>query len=136
MIKRMAFGCAVVSLLAVFGVAQQKPKIPGNDWIQLFNGKDLAGWEKIGKESWEVENSVIHGKGLTQDYGYLQTDKAYKDFQLSLRFKCVADGNSGVFFHSAFKAGTADVTQGMQFDAPYRRRVCGGRRALGGVALA
>jgi hypothetical protein len=76
----------------------------------------LPGWTKIGNESWTVEDGLIHGKGLTQDYGYLQTEKDYKDFQLSLRFKCVGDGNSGVFFHSAFKPGTADVTQGMQFE--------------------
>jgi hypothetical protein len=94
----------------------QKIRQPGEDWINLFNGTDLTGWTKIGNESWTVEDGLIHGKGLTQDYGYLQTDKDYKDFQLSLRFKCVGDGNSGVFFHTAFKPGTADVTQGMQFE--------------------
>ncbi len=107
---------SAVCLLSVFGLAQEKHKRPGEDWISLFNGKDLAGWQKVGKESWTVEDGLIHGKGLTEDYGYLETDKPYKDFQLSLRFKCVADGNSGVFFHSAFKPGTADVTQGMQFE--------------------
>jgi hypothetical protein len=103
---------------AVPGVVrgQQKARLPGEDWIRLFNGNDLGGWTKIGNESWTVEDGLIHGKGLTQDYGYLQTEKDYKDFQLSLRFKCVGDGNSGVFFHTAFKPGTADVTQGMQFE--------------------
>ncbi len=96
--------------------AQSKPKLPGEDWVNLFNGNDLEGWTKIGQESWTVENGVIHGKGVTKDYGYLQTNKPYKDFQLTLRFKCVGDGNSGVFFHSAFKPGTADVTQGLQFE--------------------
>lgn len=96
--------------------AQTKPKLAGEDWVSLFNGNDLSGWTKIGKESWTVENGLIHGKGVTKDYGYLQTEKPYKDFQLSLRFKCVGDGNSGVFFHSAFKPGTADVTQGLQFE--------------------
>jgi hypothetical protein len=109
-------------LLAAMGVvscvvrAQEKAKLPGEDWIRLFNGDDLTGWTRIGKESWTVEDGLIHGKGLTKDYGYLQTAKDYKDFQLSLRFKCVGDGNSGVFFHSEFKPGTADVTQGMQFE--------------------
>ncbi len=93
-----------------------KTAAPGEDWLSLFNGRDLAGWETIGQESWGVENGLIHGKGLTSDYGYLQTNGSYKDFQLSLRFKCVEDGNSGVFFHAAFKPGTADVTQGMQFE--------------------
>src|SRR2546427_12825805 len=38
------------------------------------------------------------------------------DFHLSLRFKCEADGNSGIFFHTDFKPGTADVSQGLQFE--------------------
>ena len=25
-------------------ILAQKPKLPGEDWIQLFNGKDLTGW--------------------------------------------------------------------------------------------
>src|SRR5690242_19684834 len=88
-----------VPLIAMLGYAQSaKPKLPGEDWISLFNGKDLSGWVKIGKESWTVEDGLIHGKGVTKDYGYLQTDKTYQDFQLALRFKCVGDGNSGVFF--------------------------------------
>ena len=36
--------------------------------------------------------------------------------QLSLRFKCEAEGNSGVFVHADFKPGTAAVSQGMQFE--------------------
>jgi len=117
--KKTAYGFALLAGICAFSflsASQEKVKKPGEDWVSLFNGSDLAGWNKVGNESWAVENSVIHGKGLTKGYGYLQTDKTYKDFQLSLRFKCVADGNSGVFFHSAFKPGTADVTQGMQFE--------------------
>jgi len=93
-----------------------RPKPPGEDWVELFNGKDLTGWEKIGNEKWEVENGTIHGLAVTKAYGYLQTQKSYKDFQLSLRFKCEGDGNSGVFFHVGFKPGTPDVTQGPQFE--------------------
>lgn len=96
--------------------AQEKAKLPGEDWVSLFNGTDLTGWVKVGKESWTVEDGLIHGKGLTQDYGYLETEKNYKNFQLSLRFKCVGDGNSGVFFHTDFKPRSVDTTQGMQFE--------------------
>jgi len=105
-----------LSLACVVTLAQEKPKLAGEDWVSLFNGKDLTGWIQIGHESWTVENDVIHGKGVTKDYGYLQTQKQYIDFQLSLRFKCVGDGNSGVFFHTDFKPGTADVSQGLQFE--------------------
>jgi hypothetical protein len=91
-------------------------RAPGEDWIVLFNGKDLTGWTNIGKEKWEIEDGTLHGIAVTREYGYLQTEKPYKDFQLSLRFKCEGDGNSGVFFHVNFKPGTPQVTKGPQFE--------------------
>jgi hypothetical protein len=97
--------------------AQDKAtKLPGEDWVQLFNGKDLTGWVEVGKEKWEVQEGVINGRAVSKEYGYLKTAKSYKDFQLSLKFKCVGDGNSGVFFHVDFKPGTPDVSQGLQFE--------------------
>ena len=119
--RRLA-ALALAAACTLGAVAQQaapaptpRAKIPGNDWINLFNGTDLTGWTPIGAESWTVEgDGILHGKGLTKAYGYLQTAKNYKDFQLSLRFKCVGDGNSGVFFHTGFKG--VDATQGMQFE--------------------
>ncbi len=111
-----------VLLLATCALAQNntKPKLPGEDWVSLFNGKDLSGWTKIGNESWEVEDGTIHGTGITKNYGYLQTDGSYGDFHLSFKFKCEGDGNSGVFFHVGFKPGTADVTNGPQFEIDCR----------------
>jgi hypothetical protein len=82
----------------------------------LFNGKDLKGWVEVGKEKWSVEDGTIHGMGISKAYGYLMTDKSYKDFHMAIQFKCEGDGNSGVFFHTAFKPGTPDVSQGMQFE--------------------
>lgn len=93
-----------------------RPKLANEQWESLFNGKDLTGWVKIGNEKWEVEDGTIHGQGLSKEYGYLKTEKNYKDFWLSLRFKCEADGNSGVFFHAEFQPGTARITQGLQFE--------------------
>ena len=108
----------LLSLFAAAAVSQDavKKKAPGEDWVSLFNGQDLTGWTKIGNESWTVEEGIIHGRGLTKDYGYLQTEKSYQNFQLSLKFRCEGDGNSGVFFHTAFKAGTPEITQGLQFE--------------------
>ena len=67
-----------------------RPKPYETGWVSLFNGKDLTGWVKVGNEKWEVEDGTIHGTGITKDYGYLRTEKMYKDFHLSLRFKCEA----------------------------------------------
>lgn len=88
----------------------------GSAWKPLFNGKDLSGWEKIGNEKWVVEDGVIYGAGVTKEYGYLATKETYQDFHLSLRFKCEASGNSGVYLHTSFKPGTATVTEGRQVE--------------------
>jgi len=93
-----------------------RPREFDEGWVNLFNGMDLSGWVKVGNEQWSVENGSIHGKAVTRDYGYLMTEKSYIDFQMTLRFKCEGDGNSGVFFHTEFKPGTANVSQGMQFE--------------------
>lgn len=105
---------AVLLLTATSLFAQREPSY--SPWVSLFNGKDLAGWVKVGSEKWEVVDGVIHGQGVTKGYGYLRTEKTYKDFELSVRFMCVADGNSGVFFHTDFKPGTADVSKGLQIE--------------------
>ena len=106
----------LVTVTAAQSNQSAQPKLPGEDWVALFNGKDLSGWVKIGNEQWSVENGSIHGVAVTKDYGYLMTEKPYRDFHLSIKFLCEGDGNSGVFFHTAFKPGTADVSQGLQFE--------------------
>jgi hypothetical protein len=95
----------------------ERPERPTPGWVSLFNGKDLTGWVPVGNEKWTVEDGgVIHGEGVTKEYGYLRTEKTYKDFQMTFRFKCEADGNSGVFFHADFKPGSVDIQQGLQFE--------------------
>lgn len=68
---------------------------------ELFNGKDLDGWTIYGTEKWYVEDgNLISESGPDKEYGYLATDKYYKDFVLTLEFFQEADGNSGVFIRS------------------------------------
>ena len=70
----------------------------------LFNGKDLSGWTIYGTELWYVEDGLlICESGPDKEYGYLGTDKHYKNFELTLEFKQGADGNSGVFFRSSIE---------------------------------
>ncbi|MFB3827922.1 MAG: DUF1080 domain-containing protein [Bryobacteraceae bacterium] len=103
--------------LATFPQQQrERPKPYSEGWESLFNGKDLTGWVLVGNEKWTVEDGTIHGQGVSKEYGYLKTAKNYKDFEMTLRFKCEAEGNSGVFFHAEFKPGTATITQGLQFE--------------------
>ncbi len=123
----IAFSLFVSCVATVLGQAPST-KLPGEDWVQLFNGTDLTGWKPIGNEKWTVEDGVIHGVAVTKEYGYLRTEKNYTDFHLALKFLCEGDGNSGVFFHVDFKPGTADVSQGLQFEVD-----CTINRHTGGI---
>jgi hypothetical protein len=70
----------------------------------LFNGKDLTGWKIYGTEKWFVENGLlVCESGPDKQYGYLATEKFYKNFDLTLEFLQEADGNSGVFFRSTIE---------------------------------
>ncbi len=70
----------------------------------LFNGVDLTGWEAYGTELWYVDNGeLVCESGPEKKYGYLGTRKYYNDFDLSLDFKLISNGNSGVFIRSYIK---------------------------------
>ncbi|MFO7257827.1 MAG: DUF1080 domain-containing protein [Bacteroidota bacterium] len=71
---------------------------------KIFNGKDLKGWKIYGTEKWYVQDGLlVCESGPDKGYGYLATEKQYRDFELSLEFKQEADGNSGVFFRSSIE---------------------------------
>ena len=70
--------------------------------VSLFNGEDLTGWEPFGCGKWSVdaEGNLRIQNGDEREYGYLGTREYYKDFDLTVEFKQVSNGNSGLFFHS------------------------------------
>lgn len=68
----------------------------------LYNGTNLDGWDIYGTEKWYVneEGLLVSESGPDKQYGYLATEKTFKDFELTAEFKQDADGNSGIFFRS------------------------------------
>ena len=87
----------LTSVLLCFNVYSQKS-------VSLFNGKDLTGWTIHGTEKWYVEDGeMICESGPDKQYGYLSTNKSYKNFELTLEFKQEANGNSGVFIRSSIE---------------------------------
>lgn len=69
--------------------------------VSLFNGKDLTGWEPFGCGKWYVEDGcLVTENGEERQYGYLGTREYYKDFDLTVEFNQISDGNFGLFFHS------------------------------------
>lgn len=69
--------------------------------VSLFNGYDLENWIIYGTEKWYVQDSLlVCESGPDKGYGYLATKQYFRDFDLSVDFKQVSNGNSGVFFRS------------------------------------
>ncbi|MCW3078646.1 DUF1080 domain-containing protein [Segetibacter sp.] len=93
--KQFLLFCAFLAITSVAGAQKTK---------KLFNGKDLSGWAIHGTEKWYVENGeLICESGPDKEYGYLSTDKKYKNFILDVKFKQEANGNSGVFIRSSIQ---------------------------------
>jgi Domain of Unknown Function (DUF1080) len=92
--------CPVALLLLVCAIHSGSKPSPDGGWARLFNGKDLSGWRSHGQEKWVVDQGTILSESAANKYGYLATERTYRDFDLRLKFKGEAAGNSGVFLRS------------------------------------
>ena len=73
-------------------------------WIELFNGRDLAGWviegtkeNKKGNEPkpvWSVQDGLIHCEG--DGFGFLRYDREFCDFVLHAEYRLTPGCNSGI----------------------------------------
>lgn len=70
-----------------------------------------------GGSHWEVVDGVLTACGAPT--GYLTSDRSYKNFVLSIEFKCGADTNSGVFVRSPQENGGYEVQIWRQQPAGY-----------------
>jgi hypothetical protein len=77
----------------------------GQQWTNLFNGKDLSGWKQLGgKAKYEINNGEIVGATVVSEpNSFLVTESNYGDFVLELEFKLDAEMNSGIQFRSESK---------------------------------
>ncbi|WP_223649999.1 3-keto-disaccharide hydrolase [Hymenobacter psoromatis] len=95
---------ALTLLLSSF---QLRPVRVVDDWQNLFDGKTLTGWKRLGGTAeYQVENGAIVGTSVAGSGNtFLVTDKEYGDFDLELDVK-IDDpaGNSGVQTRSHFDA--------------------------------
>jgi hypothetical protein len=70
-----------------------------------------------GGSHWEVVDGLLMACG--EPAGYLTSDQSYKNFVLSIDFKCGADTNSGVFVRSPQESGGYEVQIWRQQPAGY-----------------
>jgi Domain of Unknown Function (DUF1080) len=71
--------------------------------VQLFNGKDLAGWklsEPNATATWTVKDGTLVSPGRGPD---LITDSKFNDFKLHVEFNCAHGANSGVYLRGRYE---------------------------------
>lgn len=76
------------------------------DFVDLYNGKDLAGWTTQGNWLVQDDGSLLvdprEGEAGWQRYDhYLWTDQIYENFILDVEYMYPTGGNSGIYFRVA-----------------------------------
>jgi hypothetical protein len=99
-IVRLIGAWAWLFVLAVSGAVASE-----GGWIELFNGKNLDGWEQInGSARYEARDGVIVGTSVPNSpNSFLCTKKKYSDFELQFEVKVDPRLNSGVQIRSESK---------------------------------
>ena len=63
--------------------------------VDLFNGRDLTGWQ-LYRKGWSVKDGVLVGSGSE----WIMSDAEFLDFELELEYFLSKGGNSGVFLRA------------------------------------
>lgn len=106
-------GTAITLILLLLSACSSNSGKQSGEWVSLFNGKDLRGWEAMkaledeGLDFWSVEDGCIvaNSIGSTEhNYHWLMSEEEYGDFELRFKFQAsrLTKGNSGLQFRSRY----------------------------------
>jgi hypothetical protein len=109
----MRYLIGLLALLAVM-IVITGPAQSADGKSELFNGKDLEGWDGLIKDFWSVKDGAIigtNGDKTVPFNTFLWTKKKYKDFEMKFQIRLKdGKGNSGVQIRS-------DILNPKQFSA-------------------
>ncbi|MDR1339467.1 MAG: DUF1080 domain-containing protein [Prevotellaceae bacterium] len=102
--------CIVITLIALSLFACKQPASQKEEWIQLFNGKDLEGWtvkiraypagENFGN-TFYVEDSILkvgysaYGDDFAGRFGHLYTNSSYSHYKLRVEYRFTGEQAKG-----------------------------------------
>ncbi len=133
MLKSTIILCSLVSC-AVYAQTKVEKEAPVKETakeevaekpIDLFDGKTLTGWKKVGGDGeFKVEDGCIVGFGKNiSGNTFLITEKSYTDYDFTYEFKFDdLTGNSGLMFRAAQKPGENGRVFGYQCEADNTKR--------------
>lgn len=107
------------------GEAPNLKKAEFGEPLDLFNGKDLAGWELLNKNAangWKVENGIMINDPVQKPgeahiaYGNLRTTGTYEDFNLKVEVNVPAGSNGGIYLRGNYEVQVVD-SYGKELDS-------------------
>jgi choice-of-anchor C domain-containing protein len=87
------------------------PATTSPGFVALFNGRDLAGWQKdpIQPGDWHVQNGLLVGGGPS-GFSCLYSERSdYMDFRLHVEARITGDASGGLCFRAAIPAEAAPI---------------------------
>lgn len=107
MLKILRPTLAAIVLLTALPLRCAEP-----EWVNLLNGKNLDGWESVGKGSWTVlDNGILIGQTDPAEawklQSWLYTKQEFDEFDLTLDYWLCLGGNSGVSIGDRLRAKNA-----------------------------
>ena len=101
--SKVGVGSVVFVLLACVAGNVAAAEEKKASWKPLMDGKTLKGWHKVGDGQWTVEDGAFVGRANKEKlYGLLVSDKAFKNFTVRFKFKCLS-GDSGFYIRTIIK---------------------------------
>lgn len=106
------------------GEAPDLSKVKYGKPVKLFNGKNLEGWELMGKNTtngFKVVDGVMVNNPVKVDnkrihYGNIRTKEEFEDFKLTLEVNVPAHSNSGVYLRGIYEIQVLD-SYGKELDS-------------------
>jgi hypothetical protein len=79
--------------------------------IRLFNGKNLDGWQALGKDNqWVVADGILRSPRPGSN---IRSIKTFDDFKLHIEFRYPKESNSGVYLRGRYEVQVED-SKGME----------------------
>jgi len=87
-------------------------KVEFGEAIQLFNGKDLSGWQALSPKAamgWSVKDGVLMNRthheegGRRKPHTNIRTEQEFEDFNLTLETRTLKGSNSGVYLRGIYE---------------------------------
>ena len=101
---RKVLFCTLIYTASLAYTAEKASVVIPDKTIKLFDGKSLDGWTAFAKDGatmeqiWSVRDGVIYCVGAPK--GYLRTVAHYANYLLTVEWRFIKAGNTGVIVHA------------------------------------